>query len=238
MTRILLILMAALMFAGGFLVAAPASWLQIFMPAFLQLNVSEGTLWKGSSQLIVNTQHPQALPSRIHWQWNWTPWPQLQITSDDLAQPLLLSLNGTRLSISRSRLQLPASLLSSAHPLLASLHPQGNLSISWPTFYVTATTPLDISVRWQDAAVAVTSLRPLGSYVLDLHVADSSTLQLRTEQGPLQLSGQGSFGSKRPLRFTGEASSSPEYTAALQPLLHLLGPVQNGRATLNLQAAP
>ena len=238
MTRILLILMAALTFAGGFLVAAPASWLQFFMPAFLQLNVSEGTLWKGSSQLIVNTQHPQALPSHIHWQWNWTPWPQLQITSDDLAQPLLLSLHGTRISISQSRLQLPASLLSSAHPLLAALQPQGNLSVSWPTFYANTTSALDISVRWQDASVTVASLRPLGSYVLDLQLADTSTLQLRTEQGPLQLSGQGSFGVKRPFTFKGEASSSPEYTAALQPLLHLLGPVQNGRASLSLQAAP
>ncbi|MGO3890449.1 MAG: type II secretion system protein N [Paenalcaligenes sp.] len=238
MTRILLILMAALTFAGGFLVAAPASWLQVFMPAFLQLNVSEGTLWKGSSQLIVNTQHPQALPSRIHWQWNWTPWPQLQITSNDLAQPLLLSLSGTRLSLSQSRLQLPASLLSSAHPLLASLQPHGNLSITWPTFYLGASTPVDISVRWQNAAVTVASLRPLGSYALDLQLADSTTLQLRTEQGPLQLSGQGSFGPKRPFSFKGEASSSPEYTAALQPLLHLLGPVQNGRASFSLQAAP
>lgn len=237
MTRILLILMAALAFAAGFLVAAPASWLHVFMPAFLQLNVSEGTLWKGSSQLIVNTQHPQALPSRIHWQWNWTPWPQLQINSDDLAQPLLLTLNGTRLSIGQSRLQLPASLLSSAHPLLASLQPQGNLSLSWPTFYANSPAAIDLQLRWEDATVAVSSLRPLGSYVLDLQLAKSSSLQLRTEQGPLQLRGQGSFGATHPWSFTGEAYSNPEYFAALQPLLHLLGPVQDGRAAIRLQAA-
>ena len=76
------------------------------------------------------------------------------------------------------------------------------------------------------------TLRPLGSYRVQLRGGDTPTLALSTLEGPLRLSGEGQWVGQR-LRFQGEASAEPGLEGALANLLNLLGRRQGERALMS-----
>jgi general secretion pathway protein N len=87
-----------------------------------------------------------------------------------------------------------------------------------------------------DMASRLSTLRPLGSYRLELQAAaggHSTTLNLSTLRGGLRLQGSGQWVGGR-LRFQGEAQAAPGREPALDNLLNILGRRQGPRSILNI----
>ena len=118
-----------------------------------------------------------------------------------------------------------ASALSPLHPLLSAWQPSGTIAIASPLISSDGTTVSGTATAdWNDAHLALSDVRPLGSWHAMLS-ADASpvTISLATTRGPLHLSGRGTLAIPGRLAFSGEASTDPGREKELEPLLKLLG---------------
>ncbi len=87
-----------------------------------------------------------------------------------------------------------------------------------------------------DLSSRLSTLRPLGSYRLDLRAAadgHTATLALHTLRGELDLQGSGQWVGGR-LRFTGAAQAAPGRQAALENLLNIMGRREGARSVLTI----
>lgn len=84
-----------------------------------------------------------------------------------------------------------------------------------------------------DASSRLATLRPLGSYRLQLDGGPLPRVTLDTLAGALQLQGSGQWVGER-LRFTGEAQAQPGREAALDNLLNIIGRRAGARALITL----
>jgi general secretion pathway protein N len=73
----------------------------------------------------------------------------------------------------------------------------------------------------------------MGSYRITVNGGATSTLQLATLEGSLQLSGSGRWVGSR-LRFEGVASAAPEREAALSNLLNIIGRRNGARSIITI----
>ncbi|MDD2545385.1 MAG: type II secretion system protein N [Burkholderiaceae bacterium] len=234
------------------LVYAPAAWLAQGVDQAsggrVQLAQARGTVWTGSAQLVLTggaaSQDRSALPGRVHWQirprWNGF---QTQVHADCCATAPLqaqLTVDGGRLQLALANggLRLPATLLEGLGAPWNTLQAQGQLALQTQDLaFQWNAGRLALQGRLQLDALGVSSrlstLRPMGSYRLVLQGGDLPTLALSTLEGALQLQGSGQWVGQR-LRFTGEASASPEREAALSNLLNLIGRRQGARSIINV----
>jgi len=94
--------------------------------------------------------------------------------------------------------------------------------------------------EWRDAGIALTDVRPLGSYRIEAR-GEGGPLQLAvtTLEGPLTVTGRGTFAPPAALAFSGEARAEGPGAAALEPLLNLLGPRRaDGARTIDWRTVP
>lgn len=157
------------------------------------------------------------------------------------AGPLDLRLSprwgGARLAVADAHSVWPAALLAGLGTPFNTLQPQGELNLStqalalqWQAGRASVQGQADVTLRQLSSRVA--TLRPLGSYRVQLRGGDTPTLALSTLEGPLRLSGEGQWVGQR-LRFQGEASAEPGLEGALANLLNLLGRRQGERALMS-----
>jgi general secretion pathway protein N len=94
--------------------------------------------------------------------------------------------------------------------------------------------------EWRDAGLALTDVRPLGSYRIEARGAGGPLeFSVATLQGPLSIAGRGTFAPPAALAFSGEARAEGPNAAALEPLLNLLGPRRaDGARSLEWRGAP
>jgi len=79
--------------------------------------------------------------------------------------------------------------------------------------------------EWNDAALALSSVKPVGTYALKLEAAGGpARVTVSTLKGPLRVSGEGTLEALARFAFSGEARGEGPDAAALTPLLDLLGP--------------
>jgi general secretion pathway protein N len=123
-------------------------------------------------------------------------------------------------------------------PLIAHWRPEGRLAanaplLSWNDREMRGAARLE----WRAAAVALSEVKPLGSYRIELKGEGAQArLTLTTIEGPLELAGQGTITPPARLAFSGEARAQGPAAASLQPLLDLLGPRRaDGARTLQWQ---
>lgn len=120
----------------------------------------------------------------------------------------------------------PASLAGTWLPLLATWRPEGRIDVrasdlAWDDREARG----DAIAEWRDAAVALSQVRPLGSYRATLHADGSSgKLEIATLDGPLRVTGHGDLAFPSRFAFNGEARAQGPQATALDPLLDLLGP--------------
>lgn len=111
-------------------------------------------------------------------------------------------------------------------PLAAAWRPEGRVSaagerLAWDGERFSG----EARLEWRDAALASSEVRPLGSYALEVRGdGPRLALALRTLQGPLQLSGQGSATAGGRVELDGEARAEAAQARALEPLLQIFGP--------------
>lgn len=231
---------------------APAQWLanalQRASNGHVVLDEARGTVWSGSGRLVLtggaDSRDAAALPGRVNWRLR----PGLRGLTAHLsadccaAQPVALHLephlSGARLGIADGQTRWPAAILA-------------GLGTPWNTLQIDGALELatqGLSVEWvegrlligghaeltaQRVASRLSTLRPMGSYRITVTGGPTSTLQLDTLEGSLQLSGRGRWVGSR-LHFQGEASAAPEREAALSNLLNIIGRRNGARSIITI----
>jgi general secretion pathway protein N len=119
-----------------------------------------------------------------------------------------------------------AAVASSVFPLLATWRPEGRVTLrssglSWNEREARGTA----QAEWRDAAVALSQVRPLGTYRVTFDAAGASAkVAVTTLDGPLRVGGNGEVVFPGRFTFNGEARAQGPAAASLDPLLDLLGP--------------
>ncbi|MES2973840.1 MAG: type II secretion system protein N [Pseudomonadota bacterium] len=226
---------------AALLVFAPARWLaaalQEATSGHLVLAQARGTVWDGTAQLVLaggaGSRDAAALPGQVHWQLR-PAWAGLSAridmpccTPDPVVMKASVTLGGVRLAVANGVSQWPAAVLAGLGTPWNTLQPEGRLGLSTQ----------DLSVEWVEGRLIMagraqleasqissrlSTLRPMGSYRFTLNGGTTSTLQLETIEGSLQLTGSGRWVGSR-LRFDGVATAAPEREAALSNLLNIIG---------------
>jgi general secretion pathway protein N len=118
-----------------------------------------------------------------------------------------------------------ASAFTPLYPLLATWQPSGAIAIASELLAsdggaLSGTATAD----WRDAALALSDVRPLGSWHATLSAdGGPARITLATTKGPLNLIGGGTLAMPGRLAFTGEARADAGREKDLEPLLKLMG---------------
>lgn len=200
---------------------------------------SSGTLWKGQAQLGVSDGgRVYALPDPLQWRWVFAESDVrlgLQFSHVRMDSPLNLGWGAQGLGVGSGNLRLPAAWLMAVGAPFNTLKPEGVLNVTWGA--VTLSNPeLNIQVVWKDAQSALSPIRPLGEYQVQVrgNPQRNLSLSLSTVSGPLQLQGQGDMTGGNRLNFTGEAWTDDTHRAALTGLLSQMGRLRGDRYVLGV----
>jgi general secretion pathway protein N len=239
---------------------APASWLADWVATNsgqrLLLADSRGTIWSGSAVPILtggrDSRDASALPGRLEW----TLVPSGLGVEMRLRQACCL--NGTvavRLKPGLGRVN--ATVLPPSGGWLGQWPSAwlGGLGTPWNTMqlggavrFVTPGFSIEnVEGRWRldgradielvNVSSRVTTLETLGSYRMTLAggAADGgpTRLTLSTQDGPLQLTGSGTWGPGG-VRFRGEARSAAVDEAALSNLLNIIGRREGAKSVISI----
>jgi general secretion pathway protein N len=216
-------------------------------------------VWSGSAVLVLTggsgSRDAAALPGRLHWSLGLDGVAlALQLRQDCCTpQPLVLRVVP---GFGRLRIELPAAsaaadtgaedigqwpmtwLVGLGTPW-NTLAPRGTMALASPGFTAESAQGrwrfsgrLDLALR--GAGSRLTTLPALGDYRLSVQARDdgAAALQLSTEQGALQLAGQGEWAPS--LRFRGQASAAPGAEAALANLLNIIGRRQGALSLISI----
>jgi general secretion pathway protein N len=229
-------------------VLLPAAWITPRFAAATQGHVSliepAGSLWHGSAALMLaagtDASTATLLPGRIEWRTAF--WPLLtgrlrmrMQHAEAMPDPVTLDASASEATLSAGSIAVPAQLLSGLGAPFNTLDLQGDVSVAWSDWRLLARKPFGrLTVTLTDVASRVSRVKPLGSYRVVLQAEGAtSTLELSTLKGPLQLQGHGTTNASGALSFQGEASAAAEQRDNLAGLLNLLGrPTGKGTVAL------
>jgi len=239
---------------------APAAWLSAAVASStdqrLLLAEARGTIWDGSAVPILtggrDSRDASALPGRLEW----------TLVPRGLGLDLRLRhnccLNGTVVVNLRPGLgrvaatvapsgnwvaQWPSAWLSGLGTPWNTMQLGGVVRLVTPGFTVES-----VQGRWRlnghadielkNVSSRVTTLDTLGSYRLSLAGGGANDngptrLNLSTQEGPLQLTGSGTWGLGG-VRFRGEARASASDEAALSNLLNIIGRRDGARSVISI----
>ncbi|GAA4419326.1 type II secretion system protein N [Acidovorax lacteus] len=235
------------------LVFAPAQWLASSLRQAtngqVQLLQARGTVWNGHAQLLLTggagSRDQAALPGSIGWQLR----PaltglRLSITADCCTPaPLQASVRAgwrsAQVQIDDHTSQWPAALLAGLGTPWNTLQPQGQLvlqteglALQWAAGRAVLQGQARVDARAMSSRLS--TLRPMGSYRLQVQGGELPSLTLATLEGDLLLSGSGQWVGQR-LRFAGEARAArPEREGALANLLNIIGRRQGERSIITV----
>lgn len=244
----------------GLIVFAPAAWLAQAVVSStdgrLILADARGTIWSGSAVPVLaggpDSRAASFLPGRLEWTLS-PRWYGLQ-----LAARQDCCINGTMLAdvrpgLGRVRITLPAPPQGWVGQWPSAW--LGGLGTPWNTLQLGGTFRLlspgatieSAEGRWhlegrvdlalEGVSSRLTTLETLGSYKVSLTSGsghDTATLlSLSTQDGPLQLTGSGTWGLGG-VKFRGEARSAATDEAALSNLLNIIGRREGARSIISI----
>jgi general secretion pathway protein N len=236
---------------------APARWLgwalETASGGRVQLANTRGTVWSGQGELLLSggegSRGQTALPQGLHWRlrpsWHGGPTLKARLSSPCCTeQPVTLrlrpGLDSAALQFGAFNSRWPAALLVGLGTPWNTLRLDGQLMVQSPGFTVAwhsgrPQVQGQLIIEGHDLATRVSTLRPLGSYRIDMQAGpegDQATLALSTLSGGLQLQGDGQWVGGR-LRFRGDARAAPGNETALANLLSIIGRREGTRSVLN-----
>jgi general secretion pathway protein N len=239
---------------------APASWLAHALASAtgerVQLADARGTVWSGTGVLLLSggpgSRDASALPGRMRWDIGLSKGlvPELRVHHPCCQEaPAVL---GVRAGIGTWALALPAqpaglgtwpaAWLAGLGTPFNTLQMSGTVRVSTSGASVEWTEGRlrmqgSVQFEFADVSSRIVAIDTLGSYRLVLSGGaaqpDAPALSLQTVQGPLQLSGSGSWTGSR-LRFTGEASAAEGSETALNNLLNVIGRRNGPRSVISI----
>lgn len=226
----------------------------------LLLADAAGTVWNGSARVVLTggagSRDASALPGRLHW----TLRPALGGLRLHAMQDCCL-VGAPQLLVSPGLGRVALTLVADAPAANASTpQPIGHWPAAWLAGLGTPWNTLQLDgqlelaaqqlrieqvqgrlrfggqaqLALQGVSSRLATLRPLGDYRLGLTAApegESARLTLATQQGALQLSGDGQW-SANGVRFRGEARAAEGTEAALDNLLNIIGRRQGARSVI------
>ncbi|WP_298828752.1 type II secretion system protein N [uncultured Piscinibacter sp.] len=244
---------------AGLVAFAPAAWLAGALASatngHLLLADARGTVWSGSAVVVLTggpgSRDASALPGRLDWTVG------VKGLGLELRARHACCLNGTASLVVRPGLG-RISMTLAAHPDWIGQWPTawlGGLGTPWNTMQMGGSIRLaspglsveSVQGRWRlagradidliDVSSRLSTLDTLGSYRLSVAADPSgngaSLLTLSTQQGALQLSGNGSLGPTG-VRFRGQASAAPGAEAPLTNLLNIIGRRDGARSVISI----
>lgn len=236
--------------------AAPASFADRALDGAtagrVRLAETEGTIWRGSGRLVlvdVGAEEGErrsvagvAVPGRIDWNLRRLPLLVGQVDAtvrvDGMAQPVRIQGGYGEVRVGSGSLSLPSVELGRMGSPWNTLRPSGALGLRWESLTLR---PGGLEGRAQielrDASSAMTPVRPLGSYRVDVVGAGGQAeLSIQTLAGPLRLEGKGNFNARGGLRFTAEATADAVERPRLQSFLGLIGRRDGDRTIIRIGA--
>lgn len=234
----------------GGLCAAPAQWLADALSwathGRMQLHDVQGTVWQGSGQWVLHAGEGRrtalALPQRVHWAWhpfwhsNGQPYPMVGLALTVRAECCMPSPWVLRVEPHAKEWQIVLEAHTSHWPL-AWLN---GLGAPWNTVGLQGQVRLqhsDLQWAWHsplapasghatltlvNVSSALSPLKPLGTYALQVQGGTPPTLRLHTVEARLQLNAEGLFQNGR-WQFSGEAQAGEGDEQVLGNLLGVLG---------------
>lgn len=215
-----------------------ARW--IAMPGVLELADARGTLWSGQARALAGAARLDNL------RWRFEPLrlaaARLAFTVDGYGTGLEGHARIDRgfgvLEVRDLHVRGDAGAIAAFAPLAAGWQPDGRIALDapavlWDGHEARGTARLE----WHDAAIALSPVRPLGSYRAEAR-ADGGPVKITvtTMDGSLRVTGSGTFAPPGTLAFNGEARALPAAQAALDPLLDLMGPRRpDGARTIEIR---
>lgn len=244
---------AGILLYGTFLVVtAPASllpWIvNLYAPVELAATHTSGTLWHGMAHDFGVSRPDQTAQTLGYQALGDLAWKLDFSRLLNGQQGLLFELRGSNASgqakawISPSSIQLhdlqlsiPAETLT-VIPRIAAWKPEGRLTLNSTSLTLSRKTLQgQAEIRWEQASLGISPVRPLGSWQAEL-TADGQSTQIRLDTliGPLAFKGQGNWSRNNGLRFDGTASAQDKQDE-LKTLLALIGrPIPGQKATVEI----
>jgi general secretion pathway protein N len=198
----------------------------------VEVGDASGTLWKGNARATLRTPQGPIQIDRVEWRFHPSRLIAARLAFDvdatakgiDAHARLERGIGTTELRNLEARGE--AAALSLFAPLAATWQPEGPITVTSPAL---AWDGVELRgegrAEWRGAALALSQVRPLGSYRAELKGAGGAAkLTLTTLEGPLRLAGDGTLTREGRLAFSGEARGEGAAAQALEPLLDLIGP--------------
>ena len=225
------ILLGLLILIFALIVNAPAAFLASVLSKISDQHFSlantQGSIWSGNAELVVlNEQQHMSLG---HLAWNIQAIQLLHQTlfvtifwKDKAPAQLALTRHGFK--ITHLDLDLPASAIAYLEPHLNAATLDGKIYVHCDQLSIESELIEGAAdIQWQQASSGLSSINPLGNYLLQLKGQQSELLMhLSTLDGVLKLQGEGHFSAQAGLVFKGIASAEKQQEAML-PLLHAIG---------------
>lgn len=231
----------------------------------MRLAQADGTIWNGSARLVLadaaapggaglpapapgGAAQPAdvvagvAIPGRVDWNIRALPLLVGQLDArlrfDRVAQPVRVHGAYGEIRVDAGALDLPSVELGRLGSPWNTVRPSGALHLNWENLVIRPT-GLDgrARIELRDASSAMTPVRPLGSYRIDVVGRGTrADVSIETMNGPLRLQGSGTFDAQRGLRFVAEASAEAGERDRLQSFLGLIGPREGERTIIRIGA--
>ncbi len=263
---LLWIVLALLVALSTVAVTAPASlvdWgLKVGTGGRVRLADAAGSIWAGQGRVVLvdiateaerdrqstAVRGPASLPGVVipgTVRWQIQPLPlligRLQATAshESMARPAEIAGTAQRLQISGGSLQLPNVSLARLGSPWSTVRPTTSLAVTWqPLVIENGRAAGKATLELRDVASALTPVRPLGAYRIDIDGSATAPTAIRMSslEGPLRLSGEGNWTPRGGLRFTAYAEADESERLRLQSLLGLLGRREGTRTMIKIGA--
>lgn len=193
---------------------------------------TQGTLWRGSMRAHVDAPAGAVEVDRVSWRLL-----PMKLMEGRIAFDVEVDSQNARGSATVLRgwsewearggnARIAAPVIAALVPLAAAWRPEGAVNVTaqevrWNDREIHGL----VTVEWLDAAVSLSSVKPLGAYRLVANGAGELVpLTISTLSGPLALSGKGEARVSGGVTFSGEARAEGTEAPQLEPLLNLMGP--------------
>ena len=253
-------LVGALAVALVLLAFAPASLADTALRAIsndrVALTEADGSIWNGSGRLVfVDVASLDAaraagspvlpgvaVPGRLSWELRRLPLVfgliDAQVQLVGMSDTVRLSGHIGELRVAAGRLALPSVDLGRLGSPWNTIRPAGSLELRWDGLVFRDNGfegRAEIDLRGM--ASALTPVRPLGDYRIELRGdGGRAALGIQTLQGPLRLSGKGTWDARAGVRFDAEASADESERQRLDAFLGMIGRRVGDRTIIKIGA--
>jgi len=208
----------------------PATWISRALERVssekLLLRDPAGTIWSGSARVYASEHSGPPLElGELRWKTAWTRLFTGKLATDvafgGSSPPMHVELSPFGLSVQGLDVSLPGRALASFAPALETFGPQGVLRVRSDNLRVEADSILGLAeIEWRQVRFSRAPGLVLGSHVARLRGGGSKVdIELGTLDGPLRLSGKGTWDPKAGLAMAGSAEHGPQGPPALVEFL-------------------